>query len=110
MKAFSSVLFSLFLNLLCHAQINTYSQWAWVDGSNMMNQPGSYGIQGVPSINNIPPSRDASANWTDNNGYMWLFGGQGSGGSTIYNDLWKYDPTYNTWTWMNGNNVANKKG
>jgi len=110
MKTFSSVLFSLFLNLICQAQINTYSQWTWVDGSNLMNQPGFYGIQGVPSINNIPPSRDASANWTDNNGYMWLFGGQGWGGSTFYNDLWKYDPTYNTWTWISGNNVANKKG
>src|SRR5437868_6927567 len=110
MKTFISCLFVLLLNLCGHSQINTSSQWTWVDGSNLVNQSGTYGIPGVPDVNNLPPSRNAAANWTDNLGNMYLFGGQGTGALNYYNDLWKYNPTFNTWTWLNGNNVSNKKG
>jgi Bacterial Ig-like domain (group 3)/Galactose oxidase, central domain len=44
--------------------------------------------------------------WTDLSGNLWLFGGSGSAGGTNsslhFNDLWKYNPYTNQWTWMAG--------
>lgn len=44
----------------------------------------------------------------DNVGNFWFFGGQGSSG--IYNDLWRYKPSTNTWTWIKGSNAINQFG
>ncbi|WP_353064894.1 hypothetical protein RBB77_03920 [Tunturibacter psychrotolerans] len=32
-------------------------QWTWVGGSELFDQPGTYGIQGTPSPNNVPTGR-----------------------------------------------------
>jgi hypothetical protein len=50
----------------------------------------------VPASNNVPGGRDSSVTWTDSNGDVWLFGGEGydaSGNFGWLNDLWKYGPT-----------------
>ncbi len=90
------------------------SEWTWMKGDSMPNQKGIYGIMGIPDSANTPGARWGSATWTDNDGNLWLFGGGGydwlglqDGG---LNDLWKYDPLANKWTWMKGSKVINQSG
>jgi len=81
------------------------NQWTWISGDNTGNQPGVYGTKGVPAAANVPGGRQNATSWTDASGNFWLFGGQGpvTGGSVVrLNDLWKYNPTTNEWTWMSG--------
>ncbi len=84
------------------AQITPSSQWTWF-GRN--TGYGIYGTQGVPSAQNYPGYRSNSANWKDNSGNLWLFGGRGyaSSGNQVYlNDLWKYNVSTSQWTWIRG--------
>lgn len=77
--------------------------WTWMSGSSTPGAPGVYGTQGVPSVNNYPKARGLNANcWTDTAGNFWLYGGYGGG--VNLNDLWKYNPVTNEWTWINGGN------
>lgn len=87
---------------------STYNQWTWMKGPNTGNVPGSYGTQGIPSINNLPPPRaETQCTWTDNAGNLWLYGGQSSNlAGGMHDDLWKYDISTNMWTWMNGSNTV----
>src|ERR1051326_1131558 len=86
------------------------NEWTWMNGPGVGFSPGQYGIQGVPDTNNYPPARiECQANWTDNNGNLWLFGGAAYGGAT-YNDLWRYNIAANTWTWMKGSDSLSQKG
>ena len=43
---------------------------------------------------------------------MWLFGGKfnSSSGDVVFNDLWKYDVSENTWTWISGSSNADQVG
>jgi len=83
-----------------------YGEWTWISGSDTILQAGTYGTQGVPDADNVPGARYGSAAWTGADGSFWLFGGYGldSAGDTknLLNDLWRYDPDNNTWTWVNG--------
>jgi N-acetylneuraminic acid mutarotase len=85
------------------------NEWTWINGGNTINQSGVYGTQGVSSIANKPGGRDVSASWKDLSGNLWLFGGQ-TGSLNLLNDLWKYNPEINQWTWMKGNSTANIAG
>jgi N-acetylneuraminic acid mutarotase len=106
----SSAIASLFCCLLFVFANFAYSQtvaneWTWMGGSSSTNQPGVYGILGTPAATNAPGARYGAANWTDNDGNLWLFGGIGydaSGNLDELNDLWKFDPSTNEWTWMAG--------
>jgi hypothetical protein len=83
------------------------NEWTWMKGPNVPNQPGIYGIQGIPSTLNNPPSRtECASSWTDNSGNLWLFGGFYIAG--FLNDLWKYDVFTNEWTWMKGDSLINR--
>jgi hypothetical protein len=87
------------------------SQWTWVSGSNLANQPGIYGTQGTPSVSNIPGARSCGVSWIDTTGNLWLFGGLGSdsaGGHNPLNDLWEYSS--GEWTWVSGSDVHSQKG
>jgi gliding motility-associated-like protein len=79
------------------------SQWTWMKGSNVGNQSGVYGTQGVASPSNTPGARTVYASWKDLSGNFWIFGGY-NGSGEIYDDLWKYDPLTNMWTWVKGTN------
>lgn len=91
----------------------TTNEWTWVSGANTPNAAASYGAQGTASASNVPGPRYASAAWVDKNGMLWLFGGLGydsSAGFGDLNDLWKYDPTTNQWTWVSGSKTKNASG
>ena len=51
--------------------------WTWISGSNLTNQQGNYGIQGISSSSNVPGSRYSAISWIDMNNSLWLFGGEG---------------------------------
>jgi len=87
------------------------NQWTWMSGSNTRNQIGTYGTNGSPSAANVPGSRDRAIAWTGSDGNLWLLGGYGYGITTTsgsLNDLWRYDPDSNMWTWVNGSNTIDQ--
>ncbi len=88
-------------------------EWTWVSGSNIVEQEGIYGTQGLGALSNVPGARDRAVSWTDAGGNLWLFGGYGldSAGTMGYlNDRWKFDPTTLQWTWFSGSNTVNQEG
>jgi hypothetical protein len=60
------------------------SRWSWVNGSNVVNQPGIYGTKGETSPTSIPGARGWAGSDVDASGRLWLFGG------------WGYDSAGNT--------------
>ena len=86
------------------AQVDSSSKWTWMNGDSTFNQPGVYGTQVFLSQGNKPGARFESVTSTDADGKLWLMGGAGSAiiGYGFLNDMWKYDPAINKWTWMKG--------
>ena len=86
----------------------------WNQGPNGVPlSAGKYGQMGVPDAANFPGGRNYSASWTDLNGNLWLFGGQGydrDGVNGNLNDMWRYNPSTKQWTWMNGSDQRNQPG
>jgi PKD repeat protein len=98
-----------FMNALWKYDPGT-NEWTWVNGLNTPNDPGNYGVQGVSSPLNRPPSRGwAAATWVDLSNNLWVFGGE-VGAFSGYSDLWKYDIALNEWTWMKGPNTTGNVG
>jgi N-acetylneuraminic acid mutarotase len=87
-------------------------QWAWVKGLNTAGGNGNYGSKGVAAVGNVPPPRNSAHTWIDAAGNLWLFGGAGrvSNAEGDLNDLWKYDPITQLWTWTHGSNSLNVAG
>lgn len=94
----------------------TTGYWTWMTGSKNAGAAGTYGTKGVPSGTTTPGARYNFAAWMDSSGALWVFGGDGyaqiSGvpGMVELSDLWKYDPTTNRWTWVDGPNVSDQPG
>lgn len=92
----------------------TTNEWTWLKGDTLSDRNGVYGTKGTPAAANNPGARHAPGNWKDASGNLWLFGGFGNAASgatqSQLNDLWKYDPTTDNWTWINGDSVRNKNG
>lgn len=85
------------------------NNWTWMGGGTGVNSFGTYGTQGVPSTGNIPGPRQNANAWIDASGNVYLWGGNGYGGSGIVgslNDLWKFDPVAGTWTWLKGSSTT----
>jgi hypothetical protein len=87
-------------------------QWTWMGGADTTGAIGTYGMLGVGSTTNVPGARQNATSWTDRAGNFWLFGGQGYGtnGFGLLNDLWKYTPSSQQWTWVSGANTADPNG
>jgi N-acetylneuraminic acid mutarotase len=92
------------------------SEWTWMSGNSTLaynpavgsGEPGVYGTLGSPAPENKPGSRFDAQGWTDKSGNLWLFGGYGfdsTGQVNFLNDLWKFDPSTNEWTWMGGDST-----
>lgn len=101
---FIFIFFIAFLRL--HSQGGT---WVWMNGSKDENPSYSYGAKGIPDSASIPPALYEPAHWIDKDGKFWVFGGlillrysNGIYSDEHSNDLWKYDPDTNLWTWFGG--------
>ena len=94
--------------LMASAQFTTASQWTWVKGDSAIPQFGVYGTRGIPDPANKPGGRQQAVSWKDATGNLWLFGGQANDSrySGSINDLWKYTPASNLWTWMKGDSLV----
>ncbi|MCC2626263.1 MAG: hypothetical protein K0R14_2136 [Burkholderiales bacterium] len=100
------------LNDLWKYNLST-NQWTWMSGSNVINQSGVYGDKGEEASTNVPGARYDSVSWVDGADNLWLFGGESiidKDHAGELNDLWKYNPSTNQWTWMSGSNVMNQRG
>lgn len=91
------------------------AMWTWVSGTNTATPTGNYGTMGQAAATNIPGGRGyaGSAVWIDSNNNFWMFGGQGQSTTTTLvamNDLWKYEPVADMWTWVGGTNLGNQNG
>jgi hypothetical protein len=87
--------------------------WTWMGGyDDLFDQFGTYGTEGTPASGNVPGSRDSAASWTDANGNLWLFSGEGFGAQTSsassFNDLWEYSA--GEWTWVGGSGTGIQSG
>jgi len=70
-------------------------QWTWISGTNLINQNGNDGTQGMLAPGNVPGGRLLMGGWVDVHGNFWLFGGYGypaNGTEGDLNDLWIYMP------------------
>jgi N-acetylneuraminic acid mutarotase len=88
--------------LSTHAQTN---EWTWMGGSSRAASFGVYGKTGIPASENAPGGRSQPVSWTDKSGDLWLFGGfayDSTGVAGYLNDLWKFNPSTNEWTWIDG--------
>jgi len=89
------------------------NQWTWVHGSNVNDQPGTYGVQGIGSPDSKPGARSHTFCFKDKDNHFYLFGGYGNGAGNnpgYLNDLWKYDPATNIWIWLKGSNSTDHIG
>ncbi len=92
------------------------TEWAWEGGDSLTpgcdpycGQAGVYGTINTPAAGNIPGGREGASSWTDSQGRLWLFGGDGYDSASIYgemNDLWTYDPVAGQWTWVGGSSTT----
>jgi len=102
-----------YLNDLWKFNPNTQT-WTFVAGSTMANQLGNYGAAGTFAASNLPGGRQEAAGWTDANGNLWLFGGEGEDATGtangILNDLWVYQISSGQWTYVQGFTAANQTG
>jgi PKD repeat protein len=103
MKKFLLSAFLFFTVGICIAQPG---EWVWVHGSNLINTVGVFGVQGISDPANNPPGLYEPAEWTDQNGNFWFYGGLGPGYDE-FGDVWKYNPSINQWVWMKGTGVMN---
>lgn len=86
------------------------NQWTWMTGASTISDAGNYGTKGVPSTSNSPPYKSGAVGATDSNGNLWLYGGYSASAATPSNDLWKYNPSTNEWTWVSGASTAGQAG
>ena len=88
----------------------TTNKWTWVSGDKVIDQTGHYGTQGIPTGTNLPGGRYSGHTWTDLSGNLWLMGGYGldEADNGILDDLWKYNPATNEWTWVKGDKTINQ--
>lgn len=71
------------------------TNWTWAYGSNVADQNGTYGLQGVSLATSSPGAREETTGWTAANGSFYLFGGYGvdsGSGYSYLNDLWHFSP------------------
>jgi len=78
------------------------NQWTFVKGDSIQFQVGVFGTKGFASPENKPGGREGAVSWCDGSGNLWLFGGDFPVQEAQFNDLWKYNPVSNQWTWIKG--------
>lgn len=103
---FARFMVTLMSLAFCQLPAQVYN-YTWMKGA-----PSStfavYGTLGVASASSNPGSLADGITWTDQSGNLWLYGGQGFDNSNFgyLNDLWKYSPLTDNWTWVNGSGTV----
>jgi Galactose oxidase, central domain/Kelch motif len=75
--------------------------------------PESSGWSLMSAAGLAPAARAYAASWSDANGDLWLFGGQGrdtNGTAYVLNDLWKFSESAGQWTRVSGSARKNMPG
>jgi hypothetical protein len=75
--------------------------------------PESSGWSLVSASSLAPAARAFATSWTDADGDLWLFGGQGrdtNGSTYVFDDLWKFSVSTGQWTRVGGSERRNKPG
>ncbi|MEI6766851.1 MAG: gliding motility-associated C-terminal domain-containing protein [Bacteroidota bacterium] len=84
------------------------NEWTWMAGDAVFGSY-HYGLLQLPDAANCPPSIwECASTWTDNNGNLWVFGGVKTSAFNLpvdANDMWKFNPSTNIWTWMSGDSL-----
>lgn len=88
--------------------LNAQNMWTWIKGPDALVDENFKGALGVASNSATPGGRDGAVTWQDSNGNLWFFGGSSVIG--YHNDLWKYTPSTNQWTWMKGDSIPDQLG
>jgi N-acetylneuraminic acid mutarotase len=88
------------------------NNWTWINGTNSAAPQGIYGPAGVPSSTTMPGGRMSAASWKDQSGNLYIFGGLGWSSVNLsrLNDLFKYNPSTNEWTFLKGSTLPNQNG
>ena len=96
----------------CFFILSAQSTWTWLQGDAFTPRYGRYGTKGVADTANRPGVRTGFATWKAASGDIWMFGGTGNSatGSGFLNDLWKYSPSTDTWTWISGDYIHDRPG
>jgi hypothetical protein len=84
------------------------SEWTLVKVS-LGNGVAVYGTLGVAAVANTPGGRHWASSWIDKSGDLWVFGGIGFDTTNTWgllNDLWRYHPATDEWTWISGSQNA----
>jgi hypothetical protein len=94
-----------------------------VSSFNIKNcgQPGVYGTLGISAAGNVPQGLSSTATWTDSDGNLWLFGGEGEPTIVVngrlvqievptLNELWEFNSSTREWAWMGGGSVGTEDG
>ncbi len=85
-------------------------EWTWMKGSNQRYSAGTYGTKGTANADNTPPALNYATTWVDDEGNLWLLGGNFSGIIFYFNAMWKYSVVNNTWTWVSGDTISGQPG
>lgn len=94
------------------------SRWQKNNAVTAASTYANYGTLGVWSATNYPGAHSDATRWTDHNGNIWIFGGQGRSASVPQNgvilgqlnDLWEFKPAMNQWAWMGGSTGYGQAG
>ena len=86
------------------------NNWTWMNGTSNLDAFAVFGTLSVASTTNTPGSRYGAHTWKDNSGNLWMYGGYGFDASSLgfLSDIWRYNPSTNQWTWMDGPNLVNE--
>ena len=82
-----------------------------MDVGERIEDPGSEGNYTGTSA--VPGGRVGANSWIDSSGNFWIFGGIGydsAGNVGEMNDLWSFDTSTSTWTFVGGSKTANPVG
>src|SRR6185437_14142445 len=78
--------------------------WTWIKGSSDFLDTSIYGTMNVEDTLNKPGVKQECATWVVNDKIYLL------GGSNYQNDLWRYNPVTNNWTWIKGSKSPSQPG
>lgn len=80
--------------------------WTWLSGSDVSEMSPFYGIMGEAMPMTNPGSRSGAVGWCDEQGDVYIFGGEHYGG--CYGSTFKWDGSM--WTYLHGNFSTNQAG